>query len=276
MTDEKIIEHDIKTTDDQVTAPEWLANEYEAGNDGQFEAAYQAMDSIDVWGADNKKIHAIDIGCGTGRIAEALARKGWHVDAQDVSRSMVQATQERCKSLRVSASVCDANNLSLEPRKYELVSCCWMLHWLENAQNSLEQMAKSLTPSGHMVLQWSCGQPRSQGFRLRDTLQEVFDRTDWTDRLKEAPLAMFQHPLDEVISCLENAGLEIIATRENIIVGGGENPKDLKRALRSAAFAAQTVLLGDDVDILIEESLQLLTERNALQVANTEIIAKRL
>ena len=135
-------------------------------------------------------------------------------------------------------------------------------------------MAKAVAPGGHLVLQWSCGQPRSQGFALRDAIQEVFNRPAWRKRLKDAPLAMYQHPLAEVSAYIIEAGFEIVSTRENIAVSGGESPQSLKRALRSAAFAAQTVVLGDDVDELIDECLQLLVERNALQVSNTEIIAR--
>lgn len=51
-------------------------------------------------------------------------------------------------------------------------------------------LAQALTPKGHLVLQWICGQPRAAGFILRDTLQEVFDRPEWAPRLKDAPLRM--------------------------------------------------------------------------------------
>ena len=86
---------------------------------------------------------------------------------------------------------------------------------------------------------------------------------------------MYQHPLEEVSQYLKDAGFEILSTRENVVVSGEESSESLKRALRSAAFAAQTVMLGDDVDNLIDECLQLLMERNALQVGNAELIARQ-
>lgn len=254
-------------------SPQWLANEYEAGNDGQFLAAYQALDSIGVWNSLPAG-RAVDAGCGSGRIIEALGRRGWQVEATDVSASMVVAARQRCQGLPVSINVCDARELKLAARTYSLVSTFWMIHWLEDARPTLQQLAGAVAPGGHLVLQWSCGQPRAQGFALRDTMQEVFNRPAWRDRLKDAPLRMYQHPLEEVSQSLTEAGFEIISTRENIVVGGGENPQSLRRALRSAAFAAQTVVLGDDVDQLIDECLQLLMERQALQVANVELIAR--
>ena len=269
---------DINSTNQKSTqqsAPEWSASEYEAGNEGQFQAAYQALASIDVW-QTKQQAKAADIGCGSGRLTEALARQGFHVDAMDVSQSMINAVKQRCQMLPVTASVCNASRLSLAASRYDLVTSCWMLHWLENAEKTLQQMAHSLAPSGHLVLQWSCGQPRADGFMLRDTLQDVFDRPEWAPRLQKAPLQMYQHPIEEVTATLERMGLEIISTQEGMRVGGGETLADLKRSLRSAAFAAQTVVLGDDVDLLIDDSLQLLNERNAMQVGNTEIIARRI
>jgi SAM-dependent methyltransferase len=256
-----------------INRPQWLADEYEAGNDGQFNAAYHALDTIGVWQSSTPG-KAVDVGCGSGRLIEALAKKGWQVDASDVSESMVQKAIERCHGLPVSVRVSDARALTLTPQHYALVSSFWMIHWLEDARPLLEQMIGAVAQGGHLVLQWSCGQPRSQGFALRDTIQEVFDRPAWRERLKDAPLAMYQHPLEEVSRYVADAGFEIISTRENLVVSGGESPQSLKRALRSAAFAAQTVVLGDDVDNLIDECLQLLIERNALQVSNTELIAR--
>lgn len=256
-----------------IQQPQWLANEYEAGNDGQFRAAFQALASIGVWD-DLKPGRAVDVGCGSGRLVEALARQGWQVDATDVSESMVLAARARCLGLPVTIETCDARQLQLAQRHYALASSCWMIHWLADARPTLQQMTAAVAPGGHLLLQWSCGQARAQGFALRDTLQEVFNRPAWRDRLQDAPLAMYQHPLEEVSQFISDEGFEIISTRANIVVGGGENPQSLRRALRSAAFAAQTVVLGDDVDLLIDECLQLLMERQALQVANTEIIAR--
>lgn len=218
---------------------------------------------------------AADIGCGSGRVTEALARKGWQVHATDRSPSMVRATAELCRQLPVTTQVCDAQALTLRPEHYNLVSSFWMLHWLEDASPTLSQMANALSKGGYLVLQWSCGQPRAQGFVLRDTLQTVFDRPAWRDRLKNAPLAMYQHPLEQVRQQMNDAGLEIVSSRENITVSGGESPEALKRALRSAAFAAQTAVLGDEVDELIEECLHELIKRDTLHVANTELIAQR-
>lgn len=265
--------HHQEATDTAIKAPQWLADEYEAGNDGQYQAARQALEAIGAWGSLPTGL-AVDVGCGSGRMAEALAHKGWQVQAFDASRSMVEAAAKRCQGLPVTAEVCDARQLTLPSRHYSLVTSFWMIHWLEDARPTLQQMTDAVVPSGHLVLQWSCGQPRSQGFLLRDTLQEVFNRPAWRERLKEAPLKMYQHPLEEISQYVRNAGFEILSTRENLVVGGGENPQSLRRALRSAAFAAQTVVLGDEVDTLIDECLELLMERKALQVANTELIAR--
>lgn len=256
-----------------VKTPEWLAQEYEQGNDGQFQEAIKALSQIGVW--DMLPIgKAADIGCGSGRLAAALAQVGWQVDASDVSLSMIEATRERCKGMSVNANVCNAQHLLLEPENYGLITSCWMLHWLKDPAPTLQQIASAVKPNGHVILQWSCGQARSEGFVLRDTIQEVFDQPQWRERLIKAPLTMYQLPLEEVSTFLMNNGFEIVSSRENISIAGGESLPSLKRALRSAAFAAQTAILGDDVDELIDECLALLFARDAMQVANTELIAR--
>ena len=254
-------------------APQWLADEYEQANDGQFLEALQALKKTDLY-KNNIAGLAADIGCGSGRLAAELAHRGWSVDATDVSKSMISKTIERCNGLSVNANVCDAKQLVLKPNIYDLVTSFWMLHWLKDATHTLEQMAAAVKPGGCIAIQWSCSQPNAEGFLLRDTLQEVFMSPKWKDRLKDAPLAMFQHSLEDVSAFFLHKGFEVVSIRENINVAGGENPESLKKALRAAAFAAQTVVLGDDVDQFIDECLTLLFSRNAMNVANSELIVR--
>lgn len=254
-------------------APQWLADEYEQANDGQFQEALRALEKTDLY-KNNVAGIAADVGCGSGRLAAELAHRGWSVDATDVSQSMISKTIERCYGLAVNANVCDAKQLVLKPNSYDLVTSFWMIHWLKDATHTLEQIAAAVKPGGCIAIQWSCTQPSTEGFLLRDTLQEVFTSPKWRDRLKDAPLAMFQHPLEDVSEFFFNKGFEIVSTRENINVAGGESQASLKKALRAAAFAAQTVVLGDDVDQFIDECLALLFSRNAMHVANSELIVR--
>ncbi len=59
----------------------------------------------------------IDVGCGTGRHAISLAKKGYgNITGIDLSRSMIEAAKEVAerKNVQVDFSVCDARELSFE------------------------------------------------------------------------------------------------------------------------------------------------------------------
>jgi NADPH-dependent ferric siderophore reductase/SAM-dependent methyltransferase len=255
------------------TTPEWDADEYQANNSGQFQAALEALMEA------GAHLHVggrfADVGCGSGELAQAMAQRDFDVTANDASPAMVAAARRRCAGLPVLVDVQDAHALSLPESSFEVVHSSWMLHWLSDAGPALRTMARAVVPGGLLVLQWSCGQPRDAGFALRDVLAEVFDRPAWRDRLAAAPLAMFQHPLDEVQALLEAEGLEVQLTGENLTVPGGDDPVSMRRALRAAAFAAQAAVLGDDVDELIDESLVALLAADALNPHNTRLIAAR-
>jgi NADPH-dependent ferric siderophore reductase len=150
-----------------------------------------------------------------------------------------------------------------------------MLHWLTDATQTLRTMARATVPGGLVVLQWSCGQPRAEGFALREVTQSVVDRPQWRERLTAAPLNMNQHPLDEVCDLLAAEGLDVLHTQAAVSVPGGEDPGSLRRALRAAAFHAQAEVLGEDADTFIDEVIQALLAARALNPNNVRVIARR-
>ena len=62
----------------------------------------------------------LDIGCGTGRVALHLARRGYPVAAVDSDATLVDELRERADGLPAEATVGDARRLSLG-REFELI-----------------------------------------------------------------------------------------------------------------------------------------------------------
>jgi SAM-dependent methyltransferase len=62
----------------------------------------------------------LDVGCGTGRVALHLARRGYEVVGLDVSSTFISALSDRAEELPVDALVGDAREFEL-PGKFELV-----------------------------------------------------------------------------------------------------------------------------------------------------------
>ncbi|WP_051796962.1 class I SAM-dependent methyltransferase [Catenuloplanes japonicus] len=251
----------------------WRAEPYRGANTAQIRAALKALARVTI--ALPRAGRVADVGCGSGEVAEALARRGHTVDACDISESMVEAARARCAALPVTVSAQDARVLTLAAGAYDLVHSSWMLHWLDDATHPVRIMARAVAPGGTLVVQYSAGQPRADGFALRDTLRAVADRPAWRDRLRNAPIVMFQHPADEVSALLAADGLEV-APVERVAPDLGEgDPDRLRRTLRAATFAAQAEVLGEDVDAFIDECLSALAVAGALDAHNVLIIARR-
>lgn len=66
------------------------------GKDYDREAAF-VLDRLRAQGCTPTRL--LDIGCGTGRHAEAFARTGAHVHGADLSDQMIARARERCQSL---------------------------------------------------------------------------------------------------------------------------------------------------------------------------------
>jgi SAM-dependent methyltransferase len=90
----------------------------------------------------------LEVGCGTGRLAEALEQRGlarvWAVDA---SEAMVA----RAKELGVNARVARAEALPFKAGWFDAVVMRMVLHLVRRAQ-ALEQTARVLRPQGRLVI----------------------------------------------------------------------------------------------------------------------------
>ncbi|MDP9793650.1 SAM-dependent methyltransferase [Catenuloplanes nepalensis] len=253
------------------TGREWRAESYAAANSGQVRAALKALAGAGL----PRGGRFADVGCGSGEVAEAMARRGFTVDACDISESMVDAARARCAALPVTVERQDARRLALPAGAYDVVHSSWMLHWLEESGHPVRTMARAVAPGGLLVLQYSAGQPRADGFVLRDTLRAVADRPAWRDRLEDAPIMFHQHPADEVSVLLAAAGLAVSPVEPVAQDLGAGDLDRLRAALRAATFAAQAEVLGDDTDAFIDECLAALAAAGALDPHNVCIVARR-
>lgn len=63
----------------------------------------------------------LDLGCGTGRVALALARDGHAVTAVDRDAALLAALSERAGALAIETVLCDIRALSLDGRRWPLI-----------------------------------------------------------------------------------------------------------------------------------------------------------
>ena len=97
----------------------------------------------------------LDVGCGAGLMAVALARRGFSVSAIDSVPAMVQLTNQLARDHdvagRVRTSLADAHDLPFPNGSYALVVGLGVLPWLHSPDRALEEMARVVRPGGYVI-----------------------------------------------------------------------------------------------------------------------------
>lgn len=259
----------------------WLAEDYAQVNAPHLRTALAALDlagdALQQGGA------FADIGCGTGEIARTAAERGFEVRAVDASPSMVDATRTLCAGLDVRADVCPAEQLDLPKGRFTVVHSSWVLHWLTEVDAPLRRMSRALRPGGHLVLQWTGAQLRSEGAGMFGILREISGSAKWRDLLADAQPTVYEYPADEVSAVLEDSGLEITHYDPELghpLSAKGSGPTladlpELRRRYKLAGFATQAAALGDRADEFVDEVLRTMIGAGRTDPRHARIVARR-
>ncbi|MFD7455196.1 class I SAM-dependent methyltransferase [Kitasatospora sp. NPDC059827] len=93
---------------------------------------------------------ALDVGCGTGRFARALARRGLEVDAVDRDEAVLAAARAADGPAGIHYRQSDLAELHLPPGHYDVISCLASLHHLP--LDTLARLREALAPGGVLVV----------------------------------------------------------------------------------------------------------------------------
>lgn len=94
----------------------------------------------------------LEIGCGSGRLARAIAERGGLVTGIDASPEMIRLARSRTRDGARVEFVCgDFSALSMEPETYEAVVSVATLHHLPTVP-TLARMKSLLKPGGRLVI----------------------------------------------------------------------------------------------------------------------------
>lgn len=102
---------------------------------------------------------AIDIGCGLGDNAEALADAGYRTDAFDLSEEAIAWAQKRFPKSTVSYRAADLFNLPSEwASAFDLVQECYTIQALDGdlRDRSIEVIAGLVAPGGTLLMIMRC------------------------------------------------------------------------------------------------------------------------
>ena len=94
---------------------------------------------------------ALDVGCGTGRLARRLSRRAWHVDAVDTDPAVLEVAQALTPTT-AAVRFTRADVLDLDrPAAYDAVTAVAVLHHLPLTPG-LRRLRSLLAPGGRLVV----------------------------------------------------------------------------------------------------------------------------
>ena len=112
----------------------------------------------------------LDVGCGDGALALALAKRGAVVTGIDSCGAMIDAARKRAADLGADIAFERANAgwLPFQPEYFEVITAVMVLCFLDDAQTVLREAARALKSGGRLIIaepgRWS---PWAVGRRLR-------------------------------------------------------------------------------------------------------------
>jgi ubiquinone/menaquinone biosynthesis C-methylase UbiE len=96
----------------------------------------------------------LEVGCGAGGMAIALAERGFDVDATDAVDAMVELACQNVErsgvQLRVSRA--DAQSLPFEAASFQLAVALGVIPWLPDPPTALHELDRVVAPGGRLVI----------------------------------------------------------------------------------------------------------------------------
>lgn len=114
----------------------------------------QALAWLD--GSDLKEDSRIlDAGCGAGRLAREVARRGYSVFGMDYSYGMIERANNICNhedKHRVELLQGDVESIPFGDSSFDLIVCLGVITYLNSEDNALDELVRVLRPGGTLIL----------------------------------------------------------------------------------------------------------------------------
>jgi SAM-dependent methyltransferase len=161
----------------------------------------------------------VDLGCGEGRVARALAARGHRVLGVEGSPALAQAARDGDPPVEVR--VADAAALPVEDGAADLVVASMTLLNFDDLDRAVAEVARVLRPNGRLCLATVHPLRSSQSAReLLGPGAGYFAEHHYAEPRERGGLRMVFHdahrPLRDLLGALERAGLLVEAVREPV------------------------------------------------------------
>lgn len=98
----------------------------------------------------------LEVGCGSGFMAIALASRGLRVHAIDSVEAMVELAKDNAVKAGIadmpSFGVGDVYSLAFDDSFFDMVIAIGVIPWLEHTEAAMQEMARVTKPGGHVIL----------------------------------------------------------------------------------------------------------------------------
>lgn len=164
----------------------------------------------------------LEVGCGAGLAAVALAQRGLVVDAMDSASAMIRRAHQHAAEAGVGAklraSQGDVHALHFQDGVFGLVIALGVVPWLHSPHTALQEMARVLSPGGYVLvsadnrLGLNClvdplYSPTLMASPIRRTAKNLLIQLGLRPPVSEHAINVF-HSLDEFDELLSSVGLE--------------------------------------------------------------------
>jgi ubiquinone/menaquinone biosynthesis C-methylase UbiE len=97
-----------------------------------------------------KAKRVLDVGCGTGVIAEELKKNSSaKVTAIDMDKAMIKIAEEKVRGVQFLVE--NAEMMSMKDDYFDVVFCQYLFLWLSNPKRALDEMVRVCRKGGHVV-----------------------------------------------------------------------------------------------------------------------------
>ena len=108
--------------------------------------------------------HALDLCCGTGDVAFAMAANGAEVTGLDFSKAMLDVARHRAKQSNPQFIQGDAQQIPFPNNSFDVITISYGLRNLSNWERGLEEMFRVCKPNGR-ILVLDFGKPENAPWR---------------------------------------------------------------------------------------------------------------
>ncbi len=145
------------------------------------------------WLVGTEPATVLELGAGTGKLTEVLARLGHDVHATEPDPGMLKVLKRRLPDVPTSES--GAEEIPLPDRSVDVVVAAQAFHWFDH-DVALPEIARVLRPGGHLALTWNQRDTRIPWVRKLGRILEgqpgsTTGTTTWTDPLVQCDLFGF-------------------------------------------------------------------------------------